>query len=73
LARLGLRSGEATGLRLDDVDWRAAVVRVTGKGDDHQLMPLPAEVGEALAAFSTTRHAARVSPAPKPEGLDPSP
>lgn len=51
LARLGLRSGEAAGLLLDDVDWRAATVRITGKGDDHQLMPLPVEVGEALAAY----------------------
>ena len=51
LARLGLRFREAAGLLLDDVDWRAATVRVTGKGDDHQLMPLPAEVGEALAAY----------------------
>lgn len=58
LARLGLRSGEAAGLRLDDVDWRAAVVRVTGKGDDHQLMPLPAEVGEALAAYLRDRRCA---------------
>jgi site-specific recombinase XerD len=51
LARLGPRSREAARLRLDDVDWRAGTVRVTGKGDDHQLLPLPAEVGEALAAY----------------------
>jgi integrase/recombinase XerD len=51
LARLGLRSREAAGLLLEDVDWRAGTVRVTGKGDDHQLMPLPAEVGEALAVY----------------------
>jgi integrase/recombinase XerD len=51
LARLGLRSREAAHLLLDDVDWRAGTVRITGKGDDHQLMPLPTEVGEALAAY----------------------
>jgi integrase/recombinase XerD len=51
LARLGLRSREAAGLLLDDVDWRAGTIRVTGKGDDRQLMPLPAEVGEALATY----------------------
>ncbi|MGH3097326.1 MAG: tyrosine-type recombinase/integrase [Streptosporangiales bacterium] len=51
LARLGLRSKEAAELRLDDVDWRAGTVRITGKGDDHQLMPLPADVGEAVAAY----------------------
>jgi len=51
LARLGLRSREAAGLLLDDVNWRDATVRITGKSDDHQLMPLPVEVGEALAAY----------------------
>lgn len=51
LARLGLRSSEAAGLLLEDVDWRAGTIRITGKGDDHQLMPLPAEVGEALASY----------------------
>ncbi len=51
LARLGLRSCEAAGLLLDDVDWRAGTVRITGKGGEHQLMPLPAEVGEALATY----------------------
>lgn len=55
LARLGLRSREVAGLLLDDVDWRAGMVRVTGKGDDRQLMPLPAEVGEALAAYLRDR------------------
>lgn len=51
LVRLGLRSREVSELRLDDVDWRAGTVRITGKGQDHQLMPLPVEVGEALAAY----------------------
>lgn len=51
LARLGLRSNEAAGLLLDDLDWRAGTIRIIGKGDDHQLMPLPAEVGEALATY----------------------
>jgi len=51
LARLGLRSREVAELHLGDLDWRAGTIRVTGKGDDHQLMPLPGEVGEALAAY----------------------
>ena len=51
LARLGLRSREVAQLLLDDVDWRAGTIRVTGKGDERQLMPLPCEVGEALAAY----------------------
>lgn len=51
LARLGLRSKEAAELRLEDVDWRQGTLRITGKGADHQLMPLPGEVGEALAGY----------------------
>jgi len=51
LARLGLRSKEVAELLLDDVDWRGATLRIIGKGDDHQLMPLPDEVGEALATY----------------------
>lgn len=51
LARVGLRSAEAAALSLEDVDWRAGTVRIRGKGQDHQLMPLPAEVGEALVVY----------------------
>lgn len=38
-------------LGLEDVNWRAGTVRITGKGRDHQLMPLPAEVGHALTVY----------------------
>lgn len=55
LARLALRAREAAGLRLEDIDWRAATVRVVGKGDDHQLMPLTADVGEVLAGYLRRR------------------
>lgn len=51
LARLGLRSGEVASLRLDDVDWRAGCLRVRGKGNRDDVMPLPADVGQALAAY----------------------
>lgn len=51
LARLGLRSGEVASLQLDDVDWRAGCLRVRGKGRRDDVMPLPADVGEALAAY----------------------
>jgi site-specific recombinase XerD len=50
LSRLGLRAGEAAALTLDDIDWRAGRVAVTGKGRRH-VLPLPADVGEALAAY----------------------
>ncbi len=51
LSRLGLRSREVAQLRLDDLHWRAGTVSITGKGEDHQLMPLTTEVGEALATY----------------------
>jgi len=49
LARLGLRAGEVVTLELDDIDWRAAEILVRGKGGLHDRLPLPADVGAALA------------------------
>jgi site-specific recombinase XerD len=51
LARMGLRAGEAAGLRLDDIDWRAGEITVRGKGNRHERLPLPPDVGEALASY----------------------
>jgi integrase/recombinase XerD len=51
LARLGLRRGEVAGLSLDDIDWRAGELTVAGKGDRVERLPLPAEPGEAIAAW----------------------
>ena len=51
LARLGLRAGEVTGLELGDVDWQAGEISVRGKGDRRERLPLPADVGEALAGY----------------------
>jgi site-specific recombinase XerD len=49
-ARLGLRSGEVARLRLADIDWRAAAVRVASRKTGHgALLPLTGEVGAALA------------------------
>lgn len=63
LARLGLRGGEVITLTLDDIDWDAGRLRVRGKNGRECLMPLPADVGEAIAAYlgsgrppSTDRH-----------------
>lgn len=47
---MGLRAGEAAGLRLDDIDWRVGELTVHGKGNRHERLPLPPAVGEALAA-----------------------
>jgi integrase/recombinase XerD len=51
LARLGLRAGEAARLRLDDISWRSAEIGVRGKGGRHDVLPLPADVGAAVAAW----------------------
>lgn len=55
LSRLGLRAGEAARLRLDDVDWQAATITATIKGGSHLLLPLPADVGQALVEYLQRR------------------
>jgi integrase/recombinase XerD len=51
LLRLGLRRGEVAALRLDDIDWRAGELFVRGKGSRCDRLPLPADVGQALASY----------------------
>ena len=51
LLRLGLRAGEVARLRLEDLDWRAGQVTVHGKGDRVDALPIPADVGAAVAAY----------------------
>lgn len=51
MSDLGLRAGETAQLQLDDIDWRAGTVRVRGKGQRAQLMPLPQDVGHALIEY----------------------
>lgn len=51
LVRLGLRAGEVASLCLDDLDWRRGEVRVAGKGDKVEVLPLPVDVGEAVASY----------------------
>ena len=51
LARLGLRAGEVAALELDDISWRAGEIVIRGKGRRQERMPLPADVGAALAGY----------------------
>jgi site-specific recombinase XerD len=51
LARLGLRGGEVVRLELDDIDWHAGELLVRGKGSVRSRLPLPCDVGEALATY----------------------
>jgi len=52
IARLGLRAGEVARIQLADFDWRAGILSVrtrkTGRG---ARLPLPADVGRAIAAY----------------------
>jgi integrase/recombinase XerD len=51
LARLGLRAGEVAALSMDDLDWRAGEIEVPGKGNRRERLPLPVDVGQAIADY----------------------
>lgn len=53
LARLGLRGGEVAAIGLADVEWRAGQLVVRGKNARVERLPLPAEVGQAMADYVT--------------------
>jgi len=55
LARLGLRSIEIARLELDDLDWRAGDVLVRGKARRNDRLPIPDDVGAALAEYLALR------------------
>lgn len=57
LARLGLRAGEAARLRLDEINWRAGLITVVGKGGKNAQLPLPVDVGQALTDYLRQRPA----------------
>lgn len=52
LVDLGLRTGEVTGLNLDDIDWAAGTLRIAkGKSRRVDEMPLPDATGSAIADY----------------------
>jgi len=51
LAKLGLRADEVATLTLDDIDWRASEMLVRAKGRQCARMPIPPDVGAAIAAY----------------------
>lgn len=55
LCRLGLRAGEAAGLRLDDINWQAGTITAPVKGGGTLTSPLPHDVGQALVAYLQRR------------------
>ena len=50
-SRLGLRSREASVMVLGDLNWRMGTLLIHGKGGVDETMPLPFDVGEAIAAY----------------------
>ncbi|HTE53340.1 MAG TPA: site-specific integrase [Kofleriaceae bacterium] len=57
MVRLGLRAGDVAALMLDDLDWRAGEITLRGKGRRESRLPLPHDVGRALAAYLRARGA----------------
>lgn len=51
MARLGLRAPEVIAMQIDDIDWRAGEILIRGKGQRHDRVPLPSDVGEAVAQY----------------------
>jgi len=51
LSRLGLRAGEIVHMNLDDIHWETGEFLVRGKSSREERLPLPHDVGEALAVY----------------------
>lgn len=51
MARLGLRAAEVAGLVLEDFNWRAGELLVRGKSRRCDPMPLPVDIGQAVATY----------------------
>lgn len=58
LARVGLRAHEVAGLELEDIHWRAGTLVLRRKGGRDEELPLPVDVGQALAEYLLIRPAA---------------
>lgn len=51
LARMGLRAGEVVGLVFEDIDWAAGELCIRGAGTRTDRLPIPQDVGSALADY----------------------
>jgi site-specific recombinase XerD len=59
LARLGLRSSEILSIELGDLHWRTGEIVIRGKGNQRDLLPLPRDVGSAVASYLRRDRGAR--------------
>lgn len=62
MTRLALRGGEVARLRLADVGWRSGELTIAGKGGRTDILPLPADAGEAMADYLLHARPATTSP-----------
>lgn len=53
--RLGLRAGEVAHLCLEDIDWRDGELRLRRKRTRLNSLPLPQDVGQAIASYHGDR------------------
>jgi len=51
MVRLGLRAGEVAALKLSDIHWTRGEIVIYGKGGQADRLPLPHDVGTALASY----------------------
>lgn len=51
LARLGLRAGEVVSLAFEDLDWEAGELCIRANGGSSDRLPIPQDVGAALAEY----------------------
>lgn len=51
LARLGVRAGEVVQLTLEDINWETGELLIRGKSARIDRLPLPSDVGRALACY----------------------
>ena len=51
MSRLGLRAGEIVHMELDDILWKTGEIIVKGKSSRDEKLPLPQDVGQAIATY----------------------
>jgi len=78
MVRLGLRAVEVARMELGDIDWRAGEIEIRGKGDRRDRLPLPDDVGRALADYlvhgrrATSSRSVFLAAAGPPVGMSPN-
>jgi len=51
LSRIGLRAGDIVDMKLDHIDWHNGSVRLVGKMNREDCLPLPQDVGDAILDY----------------------